>query len=286
MKVIYVNGLKIHDIADATLKFFVLQPIDGLDMAQDRTQVFDRSGEDGVYIPQQFLGQRPITMRGKINSVASESDLVTQRRALIAACAPEKDANGQLVQKILRFTAMDNVEYRVTGQTRRPIMPIANIRNSSFILTFEADTPYVETFTAVTTNINVLSGGGFTLPVTLPIVFDAGIGGSATVTNNGDAPAFPVITLTGPLTNPRIINTTLGRYIELNYTLPAGQTIEIDMLNKTIIQGGVTNRLSKKTDDSQWWWLDPGANVIQLRTNSVGESGTATVVHRHTYYGV
>ena len=69
-------------------------------------------------------------------------------------------------------------------------------------------------------------------------------------------------------------------------SIGAGIQVVIDMGNKTIIQGGVTNQIDKKTDASVWWDLEPGTNNILLSTSSSGDTGNAVIQHRSAYLGV
>ncbi|MCH8916629.1 MAG: phage tail family protein [Proteobacteria bacterium] len=94
------------------------------------------------------------------------------------------------------------------------------------------------------------------------------------------------MTFDGPLTTPRIFNETLDREMVLNMTLALGDQVIIDMQNKTIIQGGFTNRLDKKTGDSKWWWLDPGSNLIIFSTTASGDTGSCKIGFRDSYIGV
>lgn len=88
----------------------------------------------------------------------------------------------------------------------------------------------------------------------------------------------PVITIVGPAVNPRIANAAAAnRSIKINHTLTAGQTIVIDVLNRTVLVNGTLN-YSVIPDDNQWWELMKGANNITYsRTGTTGTS-TATVV--------
>lgn len=280
------DSLKIHDIDDPTCVFYLKSPVQGLDMATLRTTSANRSGEDGNYIDNILFGERRVTLNGGINAVGSESDLITKRRLFEQIVARQKDENGVLVQKVLRFTAMDGNQYRVTGQPLQSKMPLGNIRNSDFTIDWLADNPYVESYAEATATVSTRTGGGLTFPADTPFDFSASIGGASTVTNDGNAPAYPVVTLNGPLTNPRISNETTGKFISLLLTVNTGETVVIDMVNRTIVQGGVTNRMGTKSSDSKFWWLDPGDNVLSLVTTISGETGTAGISYRHSYVGI
>lgn len=286
MKTAHLDSLKIHDISDPTCKFFLTQPVNGIAFPSIRSTQMSRAGEGGIYLSNLFTNERRVQLEGYINGVDGQADLITQRRLLAAICAPVKDEYGQPVDRVFRFTGMDDVEYRIVGQILRLDIPYANPSSSRFSIDFLATREAIEAYAATTTAVVTRTGGGFVLPALFPVTFGASIGGDATVVNAGDAPAYPVVTLAGPLTNPRLENTTTGRHISLTLTIGAGETVVIDMRNRTIVQGGVTNRMDRKSSDSKFWWLNPGNNTVRLTTTISGEAGTASIEYRSSWYGV
>ena len=286
MKAIYIDSLKIHDFADGTLKFFVMPTIAGLEYPATRVSSFDRSGQDGQIISNIFLGERRVTIEGKIYGLDSGTDYVTQRTNLISTLKPQKDANGLPIHRVLRGTGMDDIDYRLLVQVIALRMPHTNPRSSSFQIDLLGAYPYVEKLTATTTSVSTYTGGGAVYPVIYPVIMTAGSGGESTITNNGNGEAYPTITLQGPLTNPRIENVTLSKWIQLNLSISSGVTVVVDMFNRTIVQAGVTNRLSSLSADSQFWWLEAGDNTVRLTSGITGEAGLASVVHRDSYVGI
>jgi hypothetical protein len=73
------------------------------------------------------------------------------------------------------------------------------------------------------------SGGGITWPVTWPITWaSADISNSDVAVNAGDAPTWPVITFTGPVTNPTIVLGDNLHTLKLVTTIAENQTVTID----------------------------------------------------------
>ena len=72
------------------------------------------------------------------------------------------------------------------------------------------------------------------------------------VTYAGTWLSYPVIRLTGPISQPQIWNLTLGLKIELTYDIPAGDTVTMDLAfgNKTVIDNHGTNLIGTVTTDS------------------------------------
>jgi hypothetical protein len=136
-----------------------------------------------------------------------------------------------------------------------------------------------------TVSIGVASPGGCVIPVIIPAVLSPSIGGAASCINSGNCNAFPVITLSGPLTSPIVQSDTLNRFISLNTTLAVGNQIVIDMKNKTIMQGS-TPILGNVVSGSNWFWLNAGSNLLRLITSDVTDAGNISIVYRDAYLGI
>jgi len=105
----------------------------------------------------------------------------------------------------------------------------------------------------------------------LPLVLGASSAfAEFTVTNEGDAPAYPVVTIRGPGTNPVVRNVTTDQAFTVNAVLGVGDLLTIDARPgvKTVILNGA-NAYPSLTVDSELWPLIGGGNRV-----SVGMSGT------------
>lgn len=98
----------------------------------------------------------------------------------------------------------------------------------------------------------------------------------------GNFETEPVITITGPATNPRLSlsgQTAIdgrsynGRVFAVDVVMTAGDTMIIDFKNKTIKLNGV-DRYDLKRVDSRWWSLLPGAQSLTY-SRSAGNTGAA-----------
>ena len=135
--------------------------------------------------------------------------------------------------------------------------------------------------------IDIIGGGGVTYPVIYPVIYGAESGSIGNVNNLGNARAFPLIYIVGPITNPIIQNTTTGKFMRLNLTLTAAEQIIIDTYPsaRTILKNGNQSMISSKSDNSTFWWLNPGVNVITLRSGISSDTGQAQIVWRDSYLG-
>lgn len=106
------------------------------------------------------------------------------------------------------------------------------------------------------------------------------------VTNAGTKTTWPVITLTGPITNPVIANTTTGQSITLAYDLTAGHTLTIDTnpRRRRIILDAATNAYSAYTFAvSSWWGLAPGVNALTITPSASASPAQIAVQWRDAW---
>jgi hypothetical protein len=110
---------------------------------------------------------------------------------------------------------------------------------------------------------------GLTYPVTYDVPFGASSGGSASVTNAGNYATAPLITITGPCTNPYV---SLGSAtMKLNLTLGVSDVVVIDMAAMTVTLNGA-DRQNAPAFGSAWWSIPVGTYSV-----GVGSSDSAAV---------
>ncbi len=259
----------------ATHPNIILQtPITGFDSPEYRVNIYEKAGQDGSTASSMLYGSRTVTLTGIVKG-PSPADHEAARIALIQASAISRDERGYPAPKRISFTSLSGQDYFCDAYFDRPILDIETPSYSRFMLTATVTDPFIfkdeETATAP---ITVATGGGFILPVILPITSTAASGGSVTVVNSGNVPAQPIITLVGPLANPYIYNETTDEFMLLKYTLAAGDTITIDMKEHLILLNKTSSLLGTKTIDSSWFTLAVGMNDIAFSTTNSADTGT------------
>ena len=118
------------------------------------------------------------------------------------------------------------------------------------------------------------------------ISFSLDFGGGAvptggTVTNNGNRPTPAIMTIAGPIDNPIIVNDTVGAALNFLISIGAGETLVIDLANKTVLLNGVTNRRSALIAPN-WFYLEPGGNFIRFG-GTTGGAPTLTIQFRSAW---
>lgn len=138
-------------------------------------------------------------------------------------------------------------------------------------------------FTASLGNSGATTSGTSNLPFTLPLAIGLTSYTSNGAFNNvGSLPTYPSIQINGPISNPRVTNSTTGEFIQVNVNLlTTGDTLSItydqDTLSITTSTGSV---LSSLTSDSTLFKLRAGTSQLTLSGATVGSGASATVSAR------
>ncbi len=295
MQEIYIgNGATeyhLHSLSQI-LPSIVFRGLEGLEGPEVRVDRYDNPGIRGATVAQLLPGGRLITLEGALHSpggatsAEQRANYLAERRALIAAITSRYDVRGRVIPLTLRLTDLDGREYRVSVTLERPLKAARELptRNEWNLSLYNAS-GVIESASATTGTVTLPQDGGVVFDLVWDIVFGASAEGSLTLTNQGSAQAEPVITLYGPLPNPRITNTATGEFIALNHTLLAGDVITIDCANNTIVQGANTNRMGTRLAGSTLWAIQPGPNTITLSASSYA-AGYATVTFHHAWEGL
>lgn len=121
----------------------------------------------------------------------------------------------------------------------------------------------------------------FTLPHALGLTTYSSNG---TINNTGDLAAWPSFVINGPVTNPKITNTTTGQYIQFTDSLGSGDSIILtydqDSLSATKAGNSVLNEL---TTGSTLFTIKSGINNLTFTGDTIGSGAFATVSCRPTW---
>jgi hypothetical protein len=121
-------------------------------------------------------------------------------------------------------------------------------------------------------------------PITDPITSALNVTAQQSVFNAGDAPVWPRFRITGPITNPVLLNNTSGRQIGFNINLAAAEFIDVYPERGRVLLGGTADRYSVYDfQNSSWWQLGPGTNDVRLLAAAYSAGASAVVFWRAAY---
>lgn len=264
---------------DMGFPFIDVNSVTGLDNAPLRTSTDEHQGMDGTYVDSPYQSMRTVVVSGTLYTDPADPD------TLLDLLKADYNNNAirpfyfQLPGKPLRFVNAQGggLQYDISTSRRTGITPVQ--------FTVLAGDPYIYDYPSqsalisVPTLVNV--GTGFNM------AFNVGFGGSipnngATLQNNGTHTAYPVITLTGPLTDPVLVDSVNGITMNFSITLVGGDILTIDCRNKAVVLNGTISRRSSLLG-LQWFSVPPGMSETIIFGAAAG-SGQATVTMNNTYY--
>ena len=229
-----------------------LTELSGLDSPELRENGGDLIEADGGWHGNFFHGRRPITLAGTIlpTDVTDRNVKLTKLRR--AARALRGNAT-------LQWTPTGGISSFVSVRQQQPLR-ISGGFTKDYFLALVAANPRIQSSTLHTTT-GILHN--------TPTDID----------NQGDAPNYPQrIRINGPWTSAMTItNVTTGQALTLLSSKTVGQWVEVDFLNKTVVNNAGGNEYSTISfTQTAWWELQPGINSIKHQAFSA-PGGTTTM---------
>ena len=134
-------------------------------------------------------------------------------------------------------------------------------------------------------------------PMTFPIVWGGSLIDDTTIVAvAGTWETYPIITLTGPLTNPKVSNESTNQSIQLNYTVPAGRVVTIDLTPgiKTVKDDIGVNLIGYVSTDSDLFGfhlgvppeVSGGSNSIRVQTSGATNDSEVNMSWYSRYIGI
>ena len=244
---------------------------EGLAHPNIRSSENERQGNHGITDQNSYYGKRLITLTGRVLADTQAQRKVLERNvaAIFQLDGVQTELNASYYT--LLITDEDGLAIQTEAKVETGIefsKETGDPRRRDFIVTLKAKDPRLFSQTLDSEAIDeALTTTDFMLPTMLPVIISPVILFKETVTNDGNFATPPIITLTGESLNPEVMNNTTGQTMKLNTTLEAGDTIIIDSGLGTITKNGV-DILSTLDDTSEYIFLVPGANEIELRDDT------------------
>ncbi|GAA3371185.1 hypothetical protein GCM10020367_20830 [Streptomyces sannanensis] len=240
---------------------YVVSDVVGLGAPELRTQDVDNPTDDGAFPGVDYYRPRVVRIEAAIRTPGDPSAAADALARLheVASTPSIRKTAGKLA--VLRLRWPGRGVRRLYGRIRRA--DAISTAQSIFgwiplELEFAATDPrfYDDVQQTLVLPLDVSQDSqGFQAPLVAPIT--TGVADPQErpgwVTNSGDLPAWPTITITGPVTNPRVWIVETGRVLELALTLGEGERIEIDTRPGTrwVLRNGSGNASAALTSASR-----------------------------------
>src|ERR1700746_1591427 len=260
------------------LPFVDVQQVSGLDVAPLRTASDEHQGMDGTYIDTPYMSSRTIVINGNLYTNPSDPDTLLNSLKADYGSNVVRPFYFQLPGQPLRFVNCEGggLVYDIDGGRRSGVTVLQ--------ATLLAEDPYIYDWPAQTAVVSVptviIVGTGFNM------AFNVGFGGSvplngATAGNNGTHTAYPIITITGPVTNP-VLTDSFGITMAFSISLASGDSLVIHCRDKSVVLNGQASRRNTLSG-LRWFSVPPGASETIFFSADSG-TGTATILLNSTYW--
>lgn len=111
----------------------------------------------------------------------------------------------------------------------------------------------------------------------------ANTAGELVLDNAGTATTWPVLTVTGPVSGPRLIHAATGQELALDIDLAITDTLELDTASRSVVLNGTASRRYTLRAGSEWWGLTKGVNTVLYRADAYAANSRLQVRWRSAW---
>lgn len=253
--------------------------IDGLDFPTVVYSSKNKGGADGRIITLGGFGGHDIAMEWFIHG-DTFSDFVTQRDNFVGVWG-KIISDGAKYLKINRGNSK-NIQLLIKAVKITGSVDAMSPVSCKILVTMETEYPFVVGQTLTQQEVMLFNGGGFSVPFEIPFSMAGGGEDEVTITNNGNAYAYPTLRIYGPLTNPVVTNETTGDVLSIATTIADGNYLEIDTFYRTaLLYAGAINY--RQYVSGNFVKLAVGENTVRL-TGSADGANTKLVVEFRDHF--
>lgn len=257
---------------------------DGLDGWQIRTSDDDLPRGDGALRGIDLQSARETLFR--INWDGDPADIEEALRVLYVALRPQRDEDWDLIWRHAG-QPLKLMRSRPTNLVREVSQRALLMQEQAFALLSADPRHYSARLQKVTVPVTPAGATSFT---------------TVSVTNSGNAPAYPVITIQGPTSGDpvsriELVNASADVGFDVITTLPARSVLVGDMPSRVTASPRSAVQLDGQSKYGAWqlprlpFYIAPapeaagGVNAVYLRTTPAGAPVTATLEFRDTWAG-
>lgn len=268
----------------------LLQRVTGLDGRDRRSQAEAVAGNDGdVFGPSTRAG---ITLTIEAELVGATRTAMRTRERALRQALEQADAGALLAVSVVGRDGDPvgglRASMRVAAPLRAPDSAEDSIRHKPATFALEAELATWKGPTDYTSSVLPPGAGtGLSFSFVFPLNFGGSTAPGTTVTNAGDAKAWPELRLYGYSLSPVIENLTTGERLSFSgLEVPAGDSLVIRTQpgDRSVRRGDVTSVYSTLDRAvSSWLGLVPGANSIRFTDQSHDAGARLDVLYADAY---
>jgi hypothetical protein len=177
-----------------------------------------------------------------------------------------------------------SISARKVGKIDMPESQNNRTVSRPFMITMRASDPTIKsraildtTAVAVASGLTFDSGGA---GVTLSAVFGTT---TLSIENKGNYYSYPVVRLYGQMVNPVLVNLDTLEKISIKTSISEGDYIDVDVLNRTVVDQDGNNQYGFLAIDHDWMRLIPGINNLSLGNDSFSGSASVKITWQYSW---
>lgn len=287
LKKVKIQSLIIHDTENSN-GYFITGQVEGLGVPKIRVAEIYQANVDGVYVSQHLYGERLISFSGVIYGNTAEEHV--NRRSQFASIARVYRENDNAVPLLFSFTTIDNKELQVSCFVKNLEMTSEYVFHTKYKIDLLCSDFRIVSQEEKNVVVPIFSGGGFGVPVNIPLSLAVGGSATTTIVNAGNTMAIPRFRIYGQIDDPVLYNVTTGKNFTIDYTVASGTSyIDVDVSKRTVLyySSQTANPINIRDKFSgDWWEIESGTNTIKLVTANSGHSGFVVLYWRDSYIGI
>ena len=252
------------------------------DLPELRVQDDTRGFQDGMFRGRDFLSGRTVSFTLQVMN-DSAGTMQTYLAELKANLQFQQSGTGTL-QFQLPGRALQRLSARVRRRALK-IDPDYTYGRSYATVEFFCPDPRIYDDTETLIGLNPTSQVGRVYDRTYNLVYTSPSGSTssfATASNAGNVTVYPVITLTGAMTSPIVVNSTTGQSIPISLTMSAADTLVIDPDLRSVTYNGLPAR-NLVSNAAQWFGFPPGNTTIGIIATTASSSAQCQITYRNGY---
>lgn len=256
-----------------------LQELEGWDGSEVRVEYQPREADHGAWASRAYLGQRSVTISGKVEAPSL---------GLLDAALEQLRSAASLTDTLL--VVYETVpKQSVVRRSGRPLIKMVSDRVAEYSLLVTAADPrrYAASLQSGTTGLPTTTGG-LTPPVTPPLTISATtVSGVISAQTVGTIATRPVLAIDGPVTQPQILvqlpdGTVRG--LLYSQSLATGDRLVIDTDAHSVTLNGTASRRRYLTTPQGWPELPPASTSnIQFQAASYSAAAMLTAEWRSAW---
>lgn len=269
------------NLQDPQNALYLKPPLEGLTGLPDiRVAQGNNVGKDGGWTGKPLFEPRFIAATVQI--AHKDVAVVEQKRRELATLLAEHNLR-------LRYVTEGGTTYTTKVKVLGAPAPLEQLLTKVLIkVNLKADDPLLYDYNSegggiIATLPVRIASGGFEIPFEFPLIIDGG-DSTVSVVNSGTSTVAPIITVYGPLHEPKVVNQTTNQQVQILADLTASDVLVFNTALETVTLNGL-DVYYLLSEESNFIDINAGPNAMYLESENTGDAGYAEIEYNSGFIG-